>query len=163
MSREPNDLSLIFTTIPWLEMLDSGEAKKLLANCHYNWFEFMERRIRRTFSLSKYLFEKISNLGFSEKDLYFPKQSYTASCVAGGEMYEQIRIARAVNGEIVLESESDDPEAYIGVSKSLDRVGRQLVTKSDWLFVEEQNEGKSRRLLKGVCCHVKCPSKLMQS
>ena len=66
-------------------MLDSVEAKKLLANCHYNWFEFMERlenqHQKDVFPVSKY-FEKISNLGFSEKELYLLKQSYTASCVA---------------------------------------------------------------------------------
>ena len=44
-------------------------------------------------------------------------------------MYDQNRIVRSVNGEIVSESESDDPESYIGLSKPFSRLGKSLVVK----------------------------------
>ena len=44
--------------------------------------------------------------------------------------YEQERIARIVNGEIVSESDSDDdPEAYVGISDPLSEAGKVLISK----------------------------------
>ena len=42
---------------------------------------------------------------------------------------EQERIARSINGEIVSESESDDPEQYIGVKSVSSAAGRKLIHK----------------------------------
>ena len=52
------------------------------------------------------------------------KVSYLAFSAAEEDTNEQNRIARAVNGEIVSESESDRPEAYVGVSDPLSAAAR---------------------------------------
>ena len=57
------------------------------------------------------------------------RQSFAAYSVTEDHQYEQNRIARVINGEIVSESESDDPEAYVGVSQPLDESGKALIAK----------------------------------
>jgi len=44
-------------------------------------------------------------------------------------MYEQDHIARSVNGEIVSESESDDPELYVGLVDPFSESAKSLVVK----------------------------------
>ena len=44
-------------------------------------------------------------------------------------MYEQDSIARSVNCKIVNESESDDPESYIGLSEPFSESAKSLVVK----------------------------------
>ena len=43
--------------------------------------------------------------------------------------YDQNCVASSLNGEIVSESESDDPEAYLNVSDPLSASGRPLILK----------------------------------
>ncbi len=52
-----------------------------------------------------------------------------AYCAAEGDRYDQDRTARSVNGEIVSESDSDSPEAYVGVSQPLSAAGKRLIAK----------------------------------
>lgn len=59
------------------------------------------------------LFDAISKLNLGEKEMHLIQQSYLCG---GEEVYEQNRTARAVNGEVVSESESDDPEVYLMLS-----------------------------------------------
>jgi len=66
--------------------------------------------------------------------------SYLAFSAAEEDTNEQNRIARAVNGEIVSESESDSPEAY--VSDPLSAAGKELIAKK-WAKI--QRRAKQRR------------------
>ena len=45
------------------------------------------------------------------------------------DSYDQERTVRAINGEIVTESESDDPEVYVTLKNPLSTVGRQLLVQ----------------------------------
>ena len=62
------------------------------------------------------LFSNISKAELNPKELQLTSQSYDAYLAARNEGYEQDRIARGVNGEIISESESDDPEEYTRVT-----------------------------------------------
>ena len=107
--------------------------KTLLHRCDWNWFEFIEclqsQKQKDVSSMSAELFESVSKYDLDEKEMSLLNHSYLAFCAAEVEAYDQNRIARAVNGEVVSESESDSPEAYVGVSDPLSTGGRQLIAK----------------------------------
>ena len=48
---------------------------------------------------------------------------------AASESYDQERIAWSINGEIVSESESGDPDQYIGIKSVTSDTGRELIHK----------------------------------
>ena len=68
-------------------------------------------------------------LGFSQRQLELIVQSHHAFTGATSACYEQERMARSINGEIVSESESEDPEQYIGVKSIMSEEGKTLVQK----------------------------------
>ena len=68
------------------------------------------------------------------------KVSYLASFAA-----EDTRIARAVNGEIVSESELDRPKAYVVVSDPLSTASKELIAKR--AKIQEEQGEEERRLL----------------
>ena len=109
------------------------DLETLIRQYDLNWFQFIEhlQTQRQNVSLmSGVPFEPVSsNCDFDEKEMSLLKQSYLAFCAAQGDEYEQERTARAVNDEIVSESESDSPEAYINVSDPLSRPGKTLIAK----------------------------------
>ena len=109
------------------------DHKMLLRRCDFNSFEFVEclqsQEQQDISSMSAELFESFSECGLYEKELSLLRMSYLAFCAAEGDVYDQDRIARAVNGEIVSESESENPEAYMSVSDPLSTAGRELITK----------------------------------
>ena len=70
------------------------------------------------------------------------KVFYLAFSTAEWDVYDQNRIARAVNGEIVSESESDCPEAYVGVSDPLSCAGKELIAKKRTMI---QRRARRRR------------------
>ena len=89
-------------------------------------------------------------------------QSYSVFCVTGDEMYEQERIARAVNGELVSGSESDDPEEFAGVSEVRSTEGKALVQKKRLAImrrVQQQIIAEKRFLSRKVSQRV---SKILQ-
>ena len=115
------------------EILSSpDDLHKLLEYSSYNWFEFLENlqnQLQKDVScVSKPLFDSLSKC-LSKEEMQLTSQSYSAFCVTGDEMYEQERIARAVNGEVVSDSESDDPEEFAGVSEVLSTKGKALIQK----------------------------------
>lgn len=57
-------------------------------------------------------------------------QSREAYDMAEIDAYEEKRLARAVNNEIVTDSESDNPDDYVGISDGhLDEKTRNLIEK----------------------------------
>ena len=97
-------------------ILDSvKDIPQLLFDCNYNWLEFMDCVVNQEediLSLSKSIYDIVSNVVDQEK-LHLVRQSYYAFSVVEVQAYEQNHTARTLNGEIVSESESDDPNAYI--------------------------------------------------
>lgn len=82
----------------------------------------------KTVLISKKVFLKIPNIGFRAKQLDSIVQSHRAFLAA--ESLHQERIARVINEEIISsESESDDPEEYIGVQSATSDAGAALVKK----------------------------------
>ncbi len=102
-----------------------------------NWFEFRERIEQEMCevppealnSLLDRIVNCFSTLGLSQHDLDLVTQSYE-SFQASVEDCDEERIARALNGEVVSDSDSDNPDAYIGLEDPLrSEAGRQLVCK----------------------------------
>ena len=69
---------------------------------------------------------KIDECGFSEKDLKHVKQSHDAFLIT--ETDEQRRLQNAINGDIVTDSESDNPDSYIGLDL-LSKHGQIVIAK----------------------------------
>ncbi len=117
----------------WPEDLDSEELKVLLAQSKYNWFEVMEKlesRLEGDISNKvESLFAKVSTLGIEPKALHAIEQSYLAFHTAEKEQYEQDHTARALNGEVVSDAESDDPHAYTGITDPLSSAGKEIIAK----------------------------------
>ena len=65
------------------------------------------------------------------------RQSFAAYSVTEDHQFKQDRIAMVINGEIVSESESGDPEAYVGISQP-------------WMSQERFWKQKNGELFKGV-------------
>ena len=65
----------------------------------------------------------------TEDKLTLISQSYHAFLASQKALYESERVANMVNGEIVTDSESDNPEEYIGITDLLSENGCKLVKK----------------------------------
>ena len=73
---------------------------------------------------------QLPNLSFSEHEQSLICQSREAFDMAEIDAYEKKRLARAVNNEIVTDSESDNPDDYVGISDGhLDEKTRNLIEK----------------------------------
>ena len=110
------------------------ELKEMLCNrtYNYNWFEFVDQlptqKQQQLSSLpTQLVVSSFSKCGLEEKEVDLLTQSYLAFCSV--DSYDQGRIARAVNEEIVSESESDNPEAYTNLLDPLCASGKDLITK----------------------------------
>lgn len=75
---------------------------------------------------SEVIQEDCDLFSFNEKLL---KQSKIAFESAERDGYEQDRITRVLNSEVVTESESDDPDSYCGVTNILSESGKKLIQK----------------------------------
>ena len=56
-----------------------------------------------------------AKLVLTERELHLLLQSKQACAAAVRDTYDDTRIARSINGEIVTDSESDNPLDYVGV------------------------------------------------
>lgn len=113
-----------------------GDSSLVTVMCESdcNWFEFVER-VEDTSgldipwwdissALEKFFLQ--TPLGFSKEQLELIVQSHHTFTAARSACYEQKRMARS---EIVSESESDNPEQYIGVKSALSKAGKKVVQK----------------------------------
>lgn len=104
------------------------DVKIMLRRCNFNWFEFTESLQSQQQELSsiqaQLMLESFSKRGFDEREMRLLRQSNLAFCAAEGDAYDEDRIARAVNGEIVSASESDSLEAYTNVTELLSTAGK---------------------------------------
>lgn len=79
--------------------------------------------------MSTELFESALRCDLSQREMSLLKHSYLSFCAAENDGYDQNRIARALNGEVVSESETDNPEAYASVLDPLSAAARKLLSK----------------------------------
>ena len=107
----------------------------LMKQSNYNWFEFQERIVAETGDYERHsvvfgeLLSQLENLDFSEHEQSLICQSKEAFDMAEKDAYEERRVARAINNEIVTDSESDNPDDYVGLSDRLDEKTRILIEK----------------------------------
>ena len=71
----------------------------------------------------------MQNLCFSEHQIDLITQSKEAYTAAQNDAYELDRTARTINGCVVSESESDDPEQYTSLKDPLSDQGCKLISK----------------------------------
>ena len=109
------------------------DLKTSLRKCDLNWFEFIEHlqsdQQKDVSLMSAELFESVSKCGLDEREIHLVNHSYHAFCAAEADNYDQDWIARVVNGEVVSESESDNPESYAAISNALSTAGKELIAK----------------------------------
>lgn len=110
-----------------------GLCKQALTESNYNWFELIERLESEIegdhIEVSEKLYLQISTLGFTDRQLNLINQSKEAFSAARNDAYELERTARIVNGCIVSESESDNPEQYTNIKDPFTEQGRILISK----------------------------------
>jgi len=71
----------------------------------------------------------VQKLGLHAKSIHSIEQSYFAYIAVEKELYQQEHTARALNGEIVSELESDNSDSYSGATDILSTSGKELVRK----------------------------------
>ena len=110
------------------------ELQEMLCNDvhHYNWFHFFynissQKQQQLSALPTQSVLDSFKKCGFEEKQVDLLTQSYLAFFAV--DSYDQERMARAVNGEVVSESESDDPEAYTALSEPLSAKGKELIAR----------------------------------
>ncbi len=112
---------------------DPADLKLLLDQCQYNWFEFVERlqcQLHKDVSTdAEMFFNEIPKLELDPQAQQLVEQSHLVYLASEQDMYEQDRMARTINGEIVTDSESDDPESYVRLRDPLSEEGKSLVAK----------------------------------
>ena len=114
-----------------LSEADDSVLMDLLSNSDYNWFEFVKKIEDHSEHASNSLesfFLRIPHMDCNHKELALIVQSHRAF-LATQPSYEEERQARIVNGEIVSESESDDPEDYVDFKEVRSEKGKLLVQK----------------------------------
>ena len=101
-----------------------------MIECKYNWFHFLgQYQSRNTAVNVEALFNEILKLEIDAGAFELLEQSYQAYLAVEKDMYDQDRIARCINEEVVSESESGDPESYVGLTDPFSEVAKNLVVK----------------------------------
>ena len=79
--------------------------------------------------MSPLMVSEVLKFDLGHPALQLVQQSHLAYLAAEADMKDQVHTARAVNGEILTESESDDPESYVGLTDVLSEAGKILAAK----------------------------------
>ena len=97
--------------------LSEDYLREILYQSNYNWFEvsnILENKFPNSDICNKVLC-MIPKLELKESELSLITQSRQALAAADTANHESERIANMINGDVVTDSESDDPENYIGI------------------------------------------------
>ena len=153
MTDDPNDFTNSFSGIVSLEMF-----KSILAASKYNWFDIVERveqSLGDSLEVNKdqlcpYLdgfLKEASLLGLGESEWQLLQQSKLAYDSASKESISDDREARAVNGEVVSDSESEDGrEHYFDVSAPFTDEGKELIRKRRTAIKRQARRVTAKRL-----------------
>ena len=120
-------------------------CKRTLAQSNYNWFELQEVLEAESGCDSgevlKRLQSDLPTLGFTKCQIDLVSQSREAYMAVQSDAYGSERTARVLNGFVVTESESDDPQLIANLRDPLCESGRLLISKR-----QKSNQRKMRRL-----------------
>ena len=111
--------------------LSEDYLREVLNQSDYNWFEVsnvLENKFPNTDVRNKVL-SLIPKLELKERELSLITQSCQALTTADTANYESERIANMVNGDVVTDSESDDPENYIGITDPISNNAVTIIAK----------------------------------
>ena len=108
-------------------------CKRTLIQSNFNWFEvqdvFEEKLGCDAVSITEKLFLHLPQLGFSKHQEDLVTQSKEAYAASQNDAYEAERTARVLNGCVVTESESDDPQLFARLHDPLSDSGRLIISK----------------------------------
>lgn len=132
-SSEPKDL-LPDTSEVAPGALSLEDLKVLVDSSQYNWFDMIERaeechgvHVGEVASQLEVALSEPRRFGLDEHQLQLLLQSKHAFHMAESDAYADGRIARAIKGEVVTDSELDNPEDYVHLQDPLSKEGRVLV------------------------------------
>lgn len=86
------------------------------------------------------LYRSLLKASLNPEEAHLIDQSYYAFVSAKNDTYDQEGTAWALNGEVVSDSESDNPESYTGVSDPLSDRAKQLVAKKHMHFYQAKGK-----------------------
>ena len=120
-----------------VDCLDDQALLQIFGNSNYNWFEVVEQVTSfypnsDGIALSPLLEQvllKVPYLGLSDKHLESLVHSHRAFVQVRSDTYRDDRIARSVNGEVVSETESDNPEDYLNPASAASESTKALIKK----------------------------------
>lgn len=110
----------------------------LMQQSSFNWFQFHEKVValmeteKEVSDITESFYLNLAKFGFSQAEVLQISQSRQAFFAAENEShaYELDQTARAVNGEIVSDDESDvDPQDFIRISDPLSETAKAMVMK----------------------------------
>ena len=102
--------------------------KRILNESQYNVFELVDKYSHLSIECVEDLLKNIES-GLDEHQQNLLQQSLQSSHSVNNDAYSDDGIARAMNQEIVSDSESDDPDAYVGLQDPLSKEGKHLIHK----------------------------------
>ena len=136
-NTEPEDLPSDTSKVA-PRFLSTENLKVLVDSSQYNWFDVIERAEEcygvsgeQVASQLEVALSEPTRLGLDEHQLQLLLQSKHSFRMAESDAYADGRIARAINGEIVTDSESDNPENYVHLQDPLSEEGKVLVKKRE--------------------------------
>lgn len=105
--------------------------KPPMVSSKYNFFDMAEETGIDTESDIDLLYEALLKVSKDPNEVQLLQESYMAyKCVHNDTCsYEQDRTARSLNGEIVSDSQSDNPECYVGITDPLSDKAKYLIVK----------------------------------
>jgi len=148
------------------DLLELEGFKQIVSNCQFNWFNLVENYPHVTEEALMATFNKAlhdNNLDLESSKIALLLQSHDAYRCATFDAYESERIARAINGEIVTDSEADvSPEELVGLNDINGEKGKFIIQKQR-ASIKSKIEGKNDRRREVSCSQIsKRVSKIQQ-
>lgn len=114
--------------------IPSDVLQEVLACSKCNWFECIERletqfSTHRVKFISNNLLDSINDLDLTTENKQLLLVSHEAFQATQLQFHQQNRTTSMINGDIVTDSESDNPEDYIGLTDVLSEAGKSLLCK----------------------------------
>ena len=126
---------------------------ELVQECDFNWFDLVDKVIENTncneTEAAKALdesFSYVTSFDFSIRDIQKLQESYKAFQIDCNRRISVDREANAINGQIVSDVESDDPEQYIEMQDIANEKAKCLIAKKRKQFRRQERYRISKEL-----------------
>lgn len=108
--------------------------KTSLESSNFNWFECIDQLESQCSgeTASKFtetFLENLPALNLKKEQELLAVNSYHAFLAAKCDVYEEERLARMLNGEVVTDSEADNPDDYVELNNVVNESSRKLIAK----------------------------------